>query len=264
MKFLGLISIAILLGTTSWAKDVGLDDIMDAYLMAKADVSSIQLEPKNVEKEPYTVQVAAYLSEQDAVRHVKELKKSQKEVFYFTNFARGQVWYKVCVGRFVDIKKAESFRKNFVKKMEEPFAVVIALKGKVADRQTASVESMDVKKENTQVPVAGTQTKSNMKVAMLKKDQAKNSDTTVMTATVTDYLYSLQVGAFGTEKEAMEKAEKLNTGEKAYVTSAVVNGKTWYRVLVGKFETKREAEVFKASYKQQTQDSAAFVKRFSK
>ena len=276
MKFLGLISLVILLGTTTWAgtavnKDVGLDDIMDAYLLAKADVGNIQLEPKNVQKEPYTVQVAAYLSEQDAVQHVKELKKSKelakKEVFYFTNFARGQIWYKVSVGRFADMVKAERFRKNFVKKMEEPFAVVIDLKGKTPDRKTASLESMNIKKEKTTVPQAKAKgvTGKGMKVAMVKKDQAKNTQAVKTTpAKVTDYLYSLQIGAFSTEKEAQEKAKALATTETAYVTSAVVKGKTWYRVLVGKFETKREAEVFRASYKQQTQDTAAFVKRMAK
>lgn len=262
MKFLGLILLISAFGITSFArtaeKEMGLDDIMDAYLLAKADVGTIELEPKNIEKEPYTVQVAAYLSEQDAIGHVKDLKKSQSDVYYFTSFARGQVWYKVCVGRFEDIKKAERFRKSFVKKMEEPFAVVIALKGNSTERKTASVE-----KDSTPLPIEKPKTaKADMNVAMLNKTDATEKEMVI--GTVKDFLYAIQVGSFPSKTEAQKKADSLKTVEKAYVKSAMVNGKTWYRVLVGNFETKSEADSYKASYKEQTKDSGAFVKRLSK
>lgn len=287
MRYVLLVIIAVC--TSSFAKAeagkaMGLDDIMDAYLVAKADVKGAHVEPTNVAENPYTIQVAAYLSEQDALKHVAELKKKQKDTYYFSSFARGQVWYKVCVGRFDNIKKAENFRKKFVKEMEEPFAVVITLKANDAKRGTASIAKAEapqkktakklepapvkVKKEISKLPSgpkpAVKTPKKDMKVAMLKKGEAAKTMGAQGTKAVKEYLYSLQVGSFAKEAEAQTKAKSLQVGTEAYVSSAEVNGKTWYRVFVGKFNSKDDAKGFQTTYREKTKDNAAFIKRVAK
>jgi cell division septation protein DedD len=55
--------------------------------------------------------------------------------------------------------------------------------------------------------------------------------------------WSVQVNSFPDAKSAQELIDRLkNKGYNAFVTEANVNGKTWYRVRVGRFTSRDEAE----------------------
>jgi septal ring-binding cell division protein DamX len=109
--------------------DYEIDRLMSSYIVAKAEVAQVPSTEDEAKARPYTVQVASYINEKDAVSHLEELKAQVKDqkLRYFPIFVHGQVWYKVCVGEFVTAEDAEGYKKAFVKHTDEPFAVVISL-----------------------------------------------------------------------------------------------------------------------------------------
>jgi septal ring-binding cell division protein DamX len=175
----------------------------------------------------YTVQVNSYLSEKDAAQHVERLKSHHKDVFYISNVSRGQVWYKVCVGRFPSPEKADAFRKDFVRKAQEAFAIVISLEGGTVFRQAASVP------------------------------KAKKSSPG-------DYLYTLQVASYPKRQDAEERLKTLEASDNPRVEEFNKDGKAWFRVFLGTWETKAEAETYRSKYLEANPSSQAFVKRLEK
>jgi len=256
MKFHFLVAVALVLfRQVSYGQGLKqhstLDVLSGTMLVAKADLEDAELKTEHMKVNPYTVQVASYVAEQDALHHVGQLRKFEKQSFYYPTFTRGQVWFKVCAGRFATATEAEGFRKTLVKKTDEPFAVVISLQVAPVERKTASQEPM---KE-----VAP------LKVEMIKKEKIPASETGDKEVNAEgDYLYTLQIGSFPTRGEAETKGEKLKSEGSVNVVESQVQGKIWYRVFLGSFETKKEAEAFLAQYSDRTSDKAAFVKRLTK
>jgi cell division protein FtsN len=80
-----------------------------------------------------------------------------------------------------------------------------------------------------------------------------------------DPKFTLQIGSFPNFDEAKSKAHSLEeSGEKPFVGYAKVNGKDWYRVYVGSFETKQDAEERGLSYKKKGTVSSFVVSKMPK
>jgi hypothetical protein len=272
--------------------DLSFDRMMDSYTVAKADVGIYDFKDEELKRWPYTIQVAAYLSEKDAARHVQELKLQEDNAFYFPAFAKGQVWFKVCVGRFESVGRAEGYRKEFVKRMEEPFAAVIALGDTNRKPATADV-ALNLSKEASTIPVQGSSSskagasklqvqlisKSSVKAkvastetavsadepsteAVTVKPAAKKTVGKVVTAAKGDH-YTVQVASYPTKPEAEAKMAALSSysSQGVAMQAAEVKGKIWYRVYVGLFTKKSDADAFRAVYAEETRDTGAFIKK---
>jgi septal ring-binding cell division protein DamX len=74
--------------------------------------------------------------------------------------------------------------------------------------------------------------------------------------------WSVQVNSYPDAKSAGELLEQLkNKGYSAFVTEAQVNGKTWYRVRVGRFTSREEASKTEAALKTKEGYAKAFATR---
>ena len=264
---------------------------MDSYMLAKADSQQFPLSEGEIKDTPYTIQVASYINEKDAVSHVDELKLQEKNVIYFPSFVRGQVWFKVCVGKFSKKEKAEEYRRAFIKRMDEPFAVVISLLDRPKSKEASTTASVKApaakivaateshmktkstadkrkpasvaKKESAKLPLAGSHAaKSHTmpEVKLIPKSEVAESKSVVTRSAA--HKYSLQIGAYDKEELVKEKMRELALKHhEVYYKSARVNGKQWYRLFVGKFETKAAAENFKKEYSKATEGAESFIRR---
>ncbi|MCH6546639.1 MAG: SPOR domain-containing protein, partial [Deltaproteobacteria bacterium] len=72
--------------------------------------------------------------------------------------------------------------------------------------------------------------------------------------------WSVQIRAYSREGHARSLVNKLqNSGYDAYVVRAKVNGRYWYRVRVGHFDSKRKAKATLASIRENKTYSQAYV-----
>lgn len=250
--FMGLIFAA----QPIWA-NYEVERLMDSYLLAKADSEQFPLSENEIKSTPYTIQVASYINEKDAVSHVEELKLQEKDVLYFPAFVRGQVWFKVCVGKFSKKDKAEEYRKTFVKRMDEPFAVVISLLDRPKSETSSGSTTTKLEVKTEKVKIAKQEER---KLASVEpKAQALPAPTLVV---ATSGVYSLQIGAFDSEEIVKQKSTAAHLkDQEVYYKSALVNGKQWYRLFVGKFVSKKEAEDFQKLFKTKSGGTESFIRR---
>lgn len=248
---------------SSWA-NYEVEKLMDSYLIAKADTPA--LSDEEVKATPYTIQVASYINEKDAASYVEELKVQEKEVYYFPAFVRGQVWFKVCVGKFTSKNAAEEYKRAFVKRMDEPFATVISL----LDRPTSKDEKQPARATASVEPKA--EERSAMPVPELPAVEAPVAQAPAAPAPApaqeqvdAPETYSLQVGAFPTEDLAKEHLKKLPASlvQEAYYKAADVNGKTWYRLFVGKFKSRAEAQGYQKTFQNESRGAESLVRKMS-
>jgi septal ring-binding cell division protein DamX len=238
-----------------------LDLLTSTMLIAKADTKSMELSGHEADTNPYTVQVASYLSESDAAKHVEQLKKHDRTAFYFPTFTRGQVWFKVCSGRYATQDLAEKHRRTLVDKHEEAFAVVISLQNSNLDRKTASDMTVTtIKKETAPVVANVTATVASTNTV----PTTESVETTVPKVATEDYQYTVQIASFTKKSEADQRSASLSGEGDVEIKESLINGQVWYRVYLGKFETKREADAFRAVYAEKTGDTQSFVKRLEK
>ena len=74
--------------------------------------------------------------------------------------------------------------------------------------------------------------------------------------------YTVQVGAYPTADDADKMTTSLNArGYKANTTVAKTNGKTWYKVQVGLFDSLTEAQTYKKELVEKNRLSSAFVQK---
>lgn len=332
-----IVILASMLFSFSAFANYEVEKLLDAYVVAKAESQQTQMTEDEIKKTPYTIQVASYINEKDAVSHVEELKQKEKDkdVQYFPSFVRGQVWFKVCVGKFESKEKAEEFRKSFIKKHDEPFAVVVSrldrpdskkrIPASVAQRESSpvpvnsNVETTEAKKSLPQIklipkavkpdiksennmavktekaahvkaentPVAKAEKASSAKVdhnmaapelksekmtthehakaaeAIHKQHDSVHASSDAIVKKQSDdqnEFYSIQIGAYPTEELAKENLSSMKSkGVDLYYKIAFVNGKKWYRLFMGKFKSKKDAEAY---HKELTHDKAdAFIRR---
>lgn len=272
-----IIGISVFLFVLSAKANYEVERLLDSYIVAKADLSSETSSPTDLKDRPYTIQVASYVNERDAASHVEELKLQEKEVLYFPAFIRGQVWFKVCVGSFATKEEAERYRKVFTQRMDEPFTMVISRLDRPKGREPASL----AKKERARLPVDGASEGGGesasgaviqpevklipkiQKVSKIEKvPKTEKASKSEKVSKAANYYYSLQVGAYPTEELAKKSAEGLPLkDQEVHYRSAFVGGKTWHRVFVGKFESKKEAEAFQKKFQEQVREAESFIRR---
>jgi cell division protein FtsN len=227
--------------------------IVDSYVIAKAD--NPQVKDEDLKRAPYTIQVASYINEKDAASHVEELKIQERVVRYIPAFIRGQVWYKVCVGQFETQEAAEAYRRSFIERVDEPYATVIS----ILDRPSSATTKVVAKKTVIDA-VKNPMTVTNSKGA----NEAEDTYGTREPASVGMH-YSLQIGAFESEKIAYEHLVALPIrNQYTSIKPAQVKGKTWYRVLVGQFKNRSSAEAFQKELSEKSQGLESFVRKVSK
>lgn len=234
----GILLIGIFVVTSNFSHKIWANQevqrLVDSYLIAKVDNPS--LNEDQIKKTPYTIQVASYMNEKDAASHVDELRIQERDVRYIPTFVRDQVWYKVCVGLFDNKEAAETYKRSFMQRVDEPFSTVISMLDRPSKKTTAHL----LERTPTRTP-------------RIERSTASTKNTNL--------LYSLQVGAFPNEKIAEQHVSNLSLKEHSVeIHPAVINGKTWYRVFVGRFETKKEAENFQGLFSQQNKGVSSFIR----
>lgn len=297
MKMLGL-ALVVMSTQLAFADGYSVDRIL-ASSQASRDAAQFVLDVNDVRDRQFTVQVASHLNEMKAIEHVKELKALKESAFYYPNFIKNQVYFKVCVGRFTSKKEADDFAADFIKRTNETFSSVISLldrpgvdkkattaqvvsadsmKRRVQSRSIASVSSKSINLLNEASPskVAKDKTVA-ANIPAQTTEKAVSTDAPVSTAPVGEAApapnvetpasaavttpvttaatepagkksYSVQVAAYPYEEMAKVATAKVDAGGKdVFYKSAVVDGKTWYRLYVGKFEKYTDAEAFKKS-----------------
>lgn len=74
--------------------------------------------------------------------------------------------------------------------------------------------------------------------------------------------YTVQVASYADEKEAKGHAAGLKgKGWNAFYLPATINGRTWYRVLVGLFDNSKSAQDFRAQFMKEANTKAAIVQK---
>jgi septal ring-binding cell division protein DamX len=77
--------------------------------------------------------------------------------------------------------------------------------------------------------------------------------------------FTVQISSHPTETEAKTKANEMKEkGFSAFYIPATVNGKTWYRVSVGLFDTKKEAVSYMDKLKKDASVNSAIVQKIQK
>jgi septal ring-binding cell division protein DamX len=244
----------------------GVADLMESYSVAKGE-SYLLPDNADIENNPYAIDVHSYLNEKDAIRHVEELRRQEKMVFYFPVFIRGQTRFKVCVGRFPNQDVAEKYHKEFVKRMEEPFSVVFSLRDRPLSRGESKKILVDAKEnegasdsvktdamvtQNAEVQVSAPKSNLEIEAEILRDTRGLASAVakpSVLRSTdsVDQVRFGVQVAAYPSRDLASAKVYELSQlKESARIEPAVVSGKTWYRVIVGSFATMSEAKTFAA------------------
>ncbi len=224
--------------------------LLDAYVVAKSD--SAQMNDEDIKKTPYTIQVASYINEKDAASHVEELRIQERDVRYFPAFIRGQVWYKVCIGRFESKDMAETYRKAFTKRVDEPFSVVISMMNRPTVAEARDVrETREVR--DARAPANET-----------RHEPAAVSEAIANSAKPQGFIYSLQVGSFPEEQMAKDHMLHLPKDQKTIVRPAVLEGKTWYRIYVGDFASRGEAEGYQKTFTAQVKGIKPLIRKIPK
>ncbi len=72
----------------------------------------------------YTIQVASYLSEEEAKHEVSKLKNNGFSAFYVSAKIKNSTWFRVSVGLFEKRKEAISYRKKLMKQAKINSAIV--------------------------------------------------------------------------------------------------------------------------------------------
>jgi len=62
-----------------------------------------------VVKDPYTLQVAAYLKSEYALKFVDDLKQRGYDAYWIETASGGKTWYQVRIARFPDPQSARDF-----------------------------------------------------------------------------------------------------------------------------------------------------------
>jgi septal ring-binding cell division protein DamX len=74
--------------------------------------------------------------------------------------------------------------------------------------------------------------------------------------------YTVQVSSYPSEKEAVDHAQELkDKGLSAFSVKADVNGKTWYRVCLGKFDNRKAALEYRTKVMQEAELKSAIVQK---
>ncbi len=94
------------------------------------------------------------------------------------------------------------------------------------------------------------------------KEERKPSSALPSVASSAIGKYTVQVASYADEKEAKEHAAGLKgKGWNSFYLPANVNGRTWYRVLVGLFNNSKSANDFRAQFMKEANTKSAIVQK---
>jgi cell division septation protein DedD len=106
-------------------------------------------------------------------------------------------------------------------------------------RTEGQAQGVQLKKKKTATPAK----KKPPVAAKATMPPRKGKDKKSVETSRKEPVWSVQVNAFIHQKEANNLAQRMKTtGHDAFIVSTRVKGRTWYRVRVGRFETRGEAE----------------------
>ncbi len=244
MKF--LVTLVVFVSHFAFAEDFGVDRVIASSAAARA-ASEFLLDVNDVKDRPFTVQVASHLNEVKAIEHVKELKGHQETAFYYPNFIKNQVYFKVCVGRFVSKMEADKFIVDFVKRTSETFSNVISLLDRPGvDKKATAAQVSSADENRKKAQARSVASISEKKIDLLKEAHSVAPPEPASTEPTGIKSYSVQIAAYPYEEMAKVATAKVDAqGKDVFYRQTVVNGKTWYRLYVGKFDKFTDATAFK-------------------
>lgn len=112
----------------------------------------------------------------------------------------------------------------------------------------AAVQNAETARQPTSIPKAKTEVKPTSLPSLVGEIKAGQ--------------FTVQVGSYDNEKDAQNFAQTLKTkGYSAYYIPADVKGKTYYRVSVGQFNTRKEAEEYRNVMLDKSVVAAALVQK---
>jgi len=149
---------------------------------------------------------------------------------------------------------------------DEAYPVEIEYEFVDSDEETSTTESSSIPVEPTAVASQAAPQKTAEPVEAAIQTATETTATAVAqtvpaaekaAVTPTDYAYTIQVASFKKKERADKSMKELLQKEYvAFVVSKNLGEKgTWYRVYVGNFDAKNQAEEFLASFKQRYENS---------
>jgi cell division septation protein DedD len=96
-----------------WLVATAMDDYVSRPPEAPATAEAPAAEPPPaITDDPYTLQVAAYLKQELALRRVEELKRKGLEAYWTETSSGGKVYYQVRISHFRDQQSARDFGRS--------------------------------------------------------------------------------------------------------------------------------------------------------
>jgi septal ring-binding cell division protein DamX len=224
------------------AENYSAETVLDSHVRSIAS-EQLALYISQVRDRPFTVQVASHLNELNAIEHVERLKADGFKAFYYPNFIKNQVLFKVCTGRFATQNKADAYRAELVKVTNENLSVVASLLSRPGSDSVATQALLKgIKKAEKEAEAY---------VAPKRRIASVVPSAAAAAEVVGKKVYSLQVAAFPNEQLAQDHAKKVEKefqGQDVFYRTADVNGKTWYRLFVGRYNEYQAATAAKNSF----------------
>lgn len=221
------------------------NDVVDAHQRSRAS-SEVVLDVAQVRDRPFTVQVGSYLNEIQAIEQIEILKNKGFEAFYYPNFIKNQILFKVCVGRFMTEKEAQEFHKSFISETKENLSVIASLLARPGSDQKATEQLLN------QRQIASVDSKSPNK--KLKSTSSKSQ-----------HYYALQIGSYPSAdlaEKALKEAQSDMPQQEIFYKEADVAGKKWFRLYLGRFQEFQKANLSKSEIKSDKYSTAIVRKLF--
>ena len=122
-------------------------------------------------------------------------------------------------------------------------AAAAALERPIRAEKPAEKSVQTAAKENLKSEAARSREKSNERSAAAEDSPKRPEAKTTGDAAEAGKTWRAQVNAFPDDRSAKQIVDRLrNKGYNAYVTEVQNRGRTWFRVSVGKYQTREEAE----------------------
>ena len=219
-------------------------------------VETVRVAPAVAEK-PYVINAASFQSKKVARALVDKLNSAGKMAYISRARVKGVTWYRVRVGFYknASLAKAEAKRIAAVDKFTSSAWVSRAPLSELAPR-TAEIKKAVVREvirapkrrialaQKTVRPVTS---KKDTPIAARKKKLpepvAATNGRPVKTDAVPRRSYVVNVASLQSKRDAELLSKKLlSSGYKSYVSTAIVQGKRWYRVRIGFFDNREAAQ----------------------
>ena len=210
---------------------------------------TIALEPsgqKVEQKVVYSIQVGSHQNKEYADSDADRLKQMGFKSYVQTVIYKGETWYRVKVGDFSSRGEAETKQSELREKAPELNASLVEEKID-AIAQKAAQDNKVVKQKDAK----------ESKVIAQKDAQANK---VIAQKVVQEGGYSIQVGSHQNKEYAESDSERLKQMEfPSYVQTVLLNGETWYRVKVGDFSSRVEAETKQSELREKAPEFDSYL-----